>query len=90
MKRALGIALLLLAALYTGDYAAVRVPIPRSRAAYGTVTVRRYYAAMKKDGKPDYYFTPPAAETCVHSLFPHFGYEPCWYLSRHTNQEIDL
>ncbi|HUI43881.1 MAG TPA: hypothetical protein VL523_18115 [Terriglobia bacterium] len=90
MKRAALIAVLLLAALYGGDYASVRIPVPRSRVPLGTVTVRRYYAAMKKDGKPDFYFTPPEADTCVHSLFPHFGYTPCWYLSRHTTQRIDL
>jgi hypothetical protein len=27
--------------------------------------------------------------TCVHSLFPHMGYQPCWYLSRHSEQRTN-
>jgi hypothetical protein len=90
MRRAVLILILVLAAVYAGDYASVRVPIPPGRTVFGTVTVRRYYAAMKKDGKPDYYFNPPEPVTCVHSIFPHFGCQPCWYLSRHTTQKIDV
>lgn len=90
MKRGVTIVVLLLAAVYGGDYASVRFRIPPGRVPFGSVTVRRYYAAMKKDGKPDFYFNPPEAEPCVHALFPHFGYPPCWYLSRHTTQEVDL
>lgn len=78
----------LLALVYLADYASVRFQIPRSRNPLGSVTVQVSYAVTKKDGKPDYYFQPPQAETCVRSIFPHLGYTPCWYLSRHTNQQI--
>jgi hypothetical protein len=27
---------------------------------------------------------PPKAESCIHAMFPHFGYTPCWYAVRHT------
>jgi hypothetical protein len=90
MKRLLLTALLLLALIYAGDYAAVRLPFPRGHKPLGSVIVRRSYSVMKKDGKPDYYFEPPQAETCVHSLFPHLGYPPCWYLNRHQNQQINI
>jgi hypothetical protein len=82
--------LLLVAVVYAGDYAAVRYRIPRSRSPLATVTVQRSYAVMKKDGKPDFYFDPPQDQTCVRSLFPHLGYEPCWYLTRHRNQQINM
>ena len=51
--------------------------------ALGTVTY--YYAAALKDGKAEVYFDQPQTEPCVHSLFPHIGYKPCWYASRKSN-----
>jgi hypothetical protein len=35
-------------------------------------------------------FDPPAPQDCVYSLFPHFGDSPCWYLSRHTRQQVNV
>lgn len=90
VKRLLTIALLVLALVYAGDYASVRYRIPRSRDPFGSVTVRRYYSVTKKSGKPDFYFDPPTVQTCVHSLFPHLGYSPCWYLNRHKVQQINM
>ena len=90
LKRALAIGVSLLAIVYLGDYASVRYRIPKSRDPYGTVSVRRYYAVTKKNGKPDYYFDQPADQVCIRSIFPHLGYVPCWYLNRHKVQEIDM
>ena len=90
MKRVLIAAALLICAVYAGDYLSVRFRIPKGRDPFGTVQVRRYYSAMKKDGKPDFYFDQPQNQTCVRSLFPHFGYSPCWYLERHKVQKIDV
>lgn len=90
MKRVLIIVALALAALYAGDYVSVRYRIPRSRDPFGALKIQRYYAVQKKNGKPDFYFEEPQTQVCVHSLFPHFGYSPCWYLSRRTVQRIDL
>ena len=90
MKRVLLVLVAALALLYLGDYASVRLPIPPGRNPFGSVTVTISYSVMKKDGKPDYYFQPPQAETCVRSIFPHMGYSPCWYLRRHTNQQINM
>ena len=90
MKRLLIIAALTLAALYAGDYVSVRYRIPRSRDPFETLQIQRYYAVEKKNGEPDFYFEEPQTQVCVHSLFPHFGDSPCWYLSRRTVQRIDL
>lgn len=79
-----------LALVYVGDYAAVRVPIPKGRAAYSTVVVRPYYNVGLKSGKSDLYFLEPQKQTCVNSLFPHLGYTPCWYLRKHTHPRIDM
>ena len=90
MRRILGGAVLLLVAVYTGDYVSLRYRIPKNREPLGSVQVRRYYAVMKKDGKPDFYFNPPETQTCVHALFPHFGYSPCWYLNRKKVERINM
>jgi hypothetical protein len=89
MKRIVLVVLALFALLYVGDYTSVRFRIPGHN-PFGSVTVTITTTVMKKDGKPDYYFQPPQTETCVRSIFPHLGYLPCWYLRRHTNQQINM
>src|ERR1700719_3385415 len=76
--------------VYVGDYAAFRYHTAVNRSPYGTVTVRHYYAVLHKNGKTEFIFDPPAVQTCVHSLFPHGGYVPCWYVGRHSEQRTDI
>ena len=85
MLRAIVVAVLAFCALlYAVDYAAVRF----RRNPTGTVQVQPYYAVPLKDGKTEFIFLDPQNEVCVHSLFPHLGHRPCWYISRHRNKEI--
>jgi hypothetical protein len=49
---------------------------------FGEVQVRRYYAMPLKGGKTEYGDAGVEKDTCVHALFPHSGYPPCWYASR--------
>jgi hypothetical protein len=79
----------LLGLLYIGDYLSIRYRIPGHRDQFGTVNVQSYYA-IEKSGKTEYAYQDPQAETCVKSLFPHFGYTPCWYASRHLEKRIDI
>jgi hypothetical protein len=55
----------------------------------GTVTIQRYDAISEKNNKTEFDFESPITVTCVHSLFPHMGYQPCWYLSRHSEQRTN-
>ena len=80
----------LLALVYAGDYASVRIPIPKGRVPYATVVVRPYYDVGLKSGKSNFYFLDPQKQTCVNSLFPHLGYNPCWYLRKHAHQRIPM
>lgn len=80
----------LLALGYVGDYASVRIPIPKGRTPYSTVVVRPYYDVALKSGKSDLYFLDPQKQTCVNSLLPHLGYNPCWYLRKHTHPRIPM
>jgi hypothetical protein len=82
---------LILAAVlvYAGDYLSLRYQIP-NRPQYGSVMVTREWAIPQKDRKTEFDFDPPAPQTCVNSWFPHFGDPPCWYLSRHPMQKVDV
>jgi hypothetical protein len=84
------IAAVLAAMVYAGDYAVFRFRVATNRNPYGSVTVDRVYAVPQKNGKTEFLFDPPAPQTCVHALFPHQGYSPCWYLSKHTEQRTDM
>jgi len=90
VKRILIILIVIGCFVYAVDYASVRFNIPRSRAVYGTVTVKNYFAVPEKNGRVEYMFKDSEDETCVNSLFPHLGYTPCWYLNRHKEKWIKV
>ena len=70
---------------YVSDYLVLHC----RRQPLGSVTIQRYDAIAEKNNKTEFYFEAPISEACVHSLFPHMGYEPCWYLARHSEQRIN-
>lgn len=76
-------------AFYLCDYVSLRYAIPK-RPQYGSVVVHTYYAVTLKDKTTEFMFQPPAPQECVNALLPHFGDQPCWYLSRHTRQRINI
>ena len=88
--RTLLVALVLLAASYGGDYIWLRhrMNVAKAGSALGAVEVRRYWEIPNKNGKFEYSFDPPVMQTCVHSLFPHLGYSPCWYVNRNKLQRV--
>jgi hypothetical protein len=90
VKTALIVVAVACALLYAGDYAAVRFRIPRSREPLDTVEVQPYYAVPLKDGKTEFMFLKPENQVCVHSLFPHLGHNPCWYVRRHRNKQVNI
>lgn len=75
---------------YALDYVVFRYRVGANRQPFGQVTVTRYDAVLQKNGKTQFIFNPPEAQTCVHALFPRAGYVPCWYLQRHTEQRTDI
>ena len=79
-----------LLAIYIGDNLLVRYRIQTGRAPFGTVEVKRFFAIRHKDQRIE--FAPADTDTrpCVHSLFPQFGTNPCWYVSRNTREQIDM
>jgi hypothetical protein len=85
MKRIAAVIILVLVALYVADYLSVRF----RHQPFGVVRVQVYYAVPKKNGTPDFYFGQPHNETCVHSLLPHFGDPPCWYLKGKKEKRVN-
>ena len=83
-------ALGLTALAYAIDFAVFRYRVSTNRQPYGQITVTSYDAVPQKSGKTQFIFHPPEAQTCVNSLFPREGYEPCWYLQRHAEQRVDM
>jgi hypothetical protein len=77
------------ALVYVCDSVSLRYRIPNNRAQFGSVIVQRTWIIPMKDGKTQYAFDPPAPQECVNSLFPHGGDSPCWYLRRHTKQQVN-
>lgn len=92
--RGLAWTFLLLAGLgavaFPADYAVLRYRMAAGRSPFGVVTVRPYYAVRLKSGKTEFLFQDPRQESCVNSVFPHFGEEPCWYARRHTEKRTDI
>jgi hypothetical protein len=83
--------ILLAGVIYAGDYLSLKFKIPSNRQPFAIVTVQPYYEIHEKNNKTEYDFSPPAEnDTCVNSLFPHFGYPTCWYLRRHPEKKIEV
>ena len=89
MKRALIIVVILVAVLYAADFLSLRFGIP-ARNAVGSVTVHTFYAVKLKNGKTEYDYYGDHDVSCTNSAFPQYGMKPCWYASRHTNEQITI
>jgi hypothetical protein len=92
VQRVLVAAVLLTLLLYAADYLFVRYKMAHG-GALGTVQVERLYAIPLKDGKTEYDLDaqqPQVTTPCVHSLFPHMGYNPCWYIQRNSQKPIPM
>jgi len=76
------------AILYIGDYLRVRYRMARKTKTdpLETTQVRPLYAVPLKNGKDEFDFGDTETQTCVHALFPHFGYNPCWYTKRENQR----
>ena len=83
------------AMVYAGDYAVVRLRVayPRLGNAFGSVQMVRLLAIPLKNGRVDYELDalrPEVTITCVRALFPHLGYQLCWYVRRQSQKPIPM
>jgi hypothetical protein len=74
------------ALLYAFDdiYARVR------KNQFAEVPVSRMYKMKNRWNETEYSVAGAGNQKCVYSLFPHFGYNPCWYVNRHPMQYINI
>ena len=77
--------ILLLAMTYGYDYASVRRRMAAQKQGdpFDVVTYPHLLEIPQKGNKVDYELdatSPMESQPCVHSLFPHSGYTPCWYI----------
>jgi hypothetical protein len=71
--------------LYVGDYA-----IAKSKPLI-SVRIQPFYAIHEKNGKTEFdYSVPPETQTCVSSMLPHLGSNPCWYVTKHKTRKIEI
>jgi hypothetical protein len=94
-RRTVVLIAVLAAMVYASDYALVRLraAYPRWGNAFDSVQVVRLLAIPLKNGRVDYELDatqPEATVTCVRALFPHLGYQPCWYVRRQSQKPIPM
>jgi hypothetical protein len=89
MKRKLIVAVIIVGALYLGDFLSLRFRVP-ARDIFGNVTVHTYYVVKLKSGRTEYDYAGDHNVSCANSMFPQFGAPPCWYARRHTNQQMTI
>jgi hypothetical protein len=82
--------------IFGSDYIYLRIRMlhhPTPTNPFESMTRTRVLAIPQKNGKFDYQIDqtqPVETLTCVHSLFPHYGDQPCWYLKPRINQPIPI
>jgi len=87
--------ILLIALTYGYDYASVRRRMSAQKPGdpFDVVTYPHLLAIPLKGNKVDYELdaqSPMESKSCVHSLFPHYGYTPCWYVLRKSKNPTQM
>jgi hypothetical protein len=78
-------AILVSTALYLGDYVVAK------NNPLGSVQVQPFYAIHQKNGRTEFdYNVPPETQSCVASVLPHLGNNPCWYVTKHKTRKIEI
>ena len=93
--RVLVVVLLVIAFVFVLDYIVLRVRMLHATVTspFERLTRNRLLAIKVKNGTYQYELdqvNPSETLTCVHSLFPHFGDQPCWYLKPRLDRPIPI
>jgi len=71
----------------------LRLSFPSLGSAASSMHRTRIIAIAGKNNKVEYEIDsvqPEEDVPCTHTLFPHSGHAPCWYLARHINDPIQM
>jgi hypothetical protein len=84
-----------LAIVYAADFLYVRIRMlhPKPADPFESMQALRVLSIPEKNGKTEFEVdavNPEQTVICVHSLFPHSGYSPCWYVKPRINQPIPM
>jgi hypothetical protein len=84
-----------LAFVFCADYLFLRLRMlrPKPTDPFESLKTLRVLAIPEKNGKTEFEVdaqNPEQTVTCVHSLFPHIGHSPCWYVKPRLNQPIPM
>lgn len=95
VRRVLLAVVALFVLLYLVDFAwyDLRVFVPKLGPATGSVHRIRLLAISSKGNKIEYEIDavhPEEDVPCSHSVFPHGGSRPCWYMVRHAKDPIPM
>ncbi len=87
--------LMVIAVTYGYDYASVRRRMSAQKPGdpFDSVTYPHILAIPEKGNKVEYALdaqSPMETDSCVHSLFPHYGYTPCWYVVRRSKSPTPM
>ena len=83
-----GVLVGLTALVYAGDFVWFEFRIHNAKPNDPLETVTFFYATGVKGGKVEVFYDQPQTQICVHSIFPHQGYKPCWRFNRSHVQLI--
>jgi hypothetical protein len=78
------------AVTFVGDYIWLRVRMLNQKSGnpFDSVHLERVIAIQTKSGLYNLTSAPPEDRPCVHSIFPHVGLAPCWYVKRLNDKPI--
>ena len=85
-----GVLVALAAVAYAGDFVWFEYRVRNAKPSDPLETVTFYYATAMKNGKVEIFYDQPQTQICVHALFPHQGYAPCWRFNRSRIQRVSL
>jgi hypothetical protein len=94
-RRFLAALFILVLVVYAVDFGwyECRLAFPSLGPAKGSVHRIRLLAIPAKGNKVEYQvdaLEPEEDVPCSHSLFPHGGHRPCWYVGKHANDPIPM
>jgi hypothetical protein len=86
---------LMIALIYAGDYIYLRIRMihPKPTDPFESITAPRILAIEEKNNRVSYQTdeqNPTQTFVCAHSLFPHYGNQPCWYLKKKIDKPIPM
>ena len=87
--------LVLIVLIYAYDFLSVRHRMSAQKPGdpFDTVSYPHLLAIPVKGNKVDYELdavNPIETDPCVHSIFPHYGYTPCWYVLQRSKTPTSM